>query len=114
MLLLRGGAYRHGSERAGIVGGAACRGALHGSAWRRRVHRARSGHETLHDLRRPAAGLPRFRARVLALSGSAGTTASATSRMQIKSAEFRASAPNLRGAPTWPVPEFAFIGRSNV
>lgn len=35
-------------------------------------------------------------------------------RMKIKSAEFKRSAPDLRSAPTWMWPEFAFIGRSNV
>lgn len=34
--------------------------------------------------------------------------------MKIKSAEFRLSAPDLKGCPKSAVPEFAFIGRSNV
>jgi GTP-binding protein len=34
--------------------------------------------------------------------------------MKIKSAEFAVSAPDLRSCPTWALPEFAFIGRSNV
>ncbi len=34
--------------------------------------------------------------------------------MKIKSADFETSAPNLRGCPNWNLPEFAFIGRSNV
>jgi GTP-binding protein len=34
--------------------------------------------------------------------------------MQIKSATFHISAPNIGGAPPWEMPEFAFIGRSNV
>jgi GTP-binding protein len=34
--------------------------------------------------------------------------------MKIKSAEFESSAPDLRSCPKWPLPEFAFIGRSNV
>ena len=34
--------------------------------------------------------------------------------MKIKSAEFKISAPELRDCPDWPLPEFAFIGRSNV
>lgn len=34
--------------------------------------------------------------------------------MKIKSAEFEVSAPDLRSCPTWALPEFAFIGRSNV
>lgn len=34
--------------------------------------------------------------------------------MKIKSVEFEISAPNLRGCPARPLPEFAFIGRSNV
>lgn len=34
--------------------------------------------------------------------------------MKIKSAEFETSAPGLRGCPRWNLPEFAFIGRSNV
>lgn len=34
--------------------------------------------------------------------------------MKIKSAEFEVSAPDLRACPTWALPEFAFIGRSNV
>ena len=34
--------------------------------------------------------------------------------MKIKSAEFEISAPDLRSCPTWALPEFAFIGRSNV
>ncbi len=34
--------------------------------------------------------------------------------MQIKSAVFHISAANTAGAPTWELPEFAFIGRSNV
>jgi GTP-binding protein len=34
--------------------------------------------------------------------------------MKIKSAEFEVSAPNVRACPTWALPEFAFIGRSNV
>lgn len=34
--------------------------------------------------------------------------------MQIKSAAFHISAPNVGGAPAWDMPEFAFIGRSNV
>jgi GTP-binding protein len=35
-------------------------------------------------------------------------------RMQIKSAEFVTSAKGLAGCPVWDLPEFAFIGRSNV
>jgi GTP-binding protein len=34
--------------------------------------------------------------------------------MKIKSAEFEISAPDLRSCPKWALPEFAFIGRSNV
>ncbi len=34
--------------------------------------------------------------------------------MKIKSAEFEVSAPDLRSCPRWALPEFAFIGRSNV
>ncbi len=34
--------------------------------------------------------------------------------MKIKSAEFEISAPTLERAPRWALPEFAFIGRSNV
>lgn len=34
--------------------------------------------------------------------------------MKIKSAEFEISAPDLRSCPAWALPEFAFIGRSNV
>jgi GTP-binding protein len=34
--------------------------------------------------------------------------------MKIKSAEFELSAPDLNGSPKWVLPEFAFIGRSNV
>lgn len=34
--------------------------------------------------------------------------------MKIKSAEFEISAPELRLCPAWALPEFAFIGRSNV
>jgi GTP-binding protein len=34
--------------------------------------------------------------------------------MKIKSAVFEVSAPELRSCPVWAVPEFAFIGRSNV
>lgn len=34
--------------------------------------------------------------------------------MKIKSAEFETSAPTLATAPRWALPEFAFIGRSNV
>ncbi len=34
--------------------------------------------------------------------------------MKIKSAEFELSAPDLRACPKWALPEFAFIGRSNV
>ena len=34
--------------------------------------------------------------------------------MKIKSAEFEISAPDLRACPRWALPEFAFIGRSNV
>ena len=34
--------------------------------------------------------------------------------MKIKSAEFEVSAPDVRSCPTWALPEFAFIGRSNV
>jgi GTP-binding protein len=34
--------------------------------------------------------------------------------MKIKSATFEVSAPELRGCPRWALPEFAFIGRSNV
>ena len=34
--------------------------------------------------------------------------------MKIKSAEFEVSAPELRSCPKWALPEFAFIGRSNV
>jgi GTP-binding protein len=34
--------------------------------------------------------------------------------MKIKSAEFEVSAPDLRSCPQWALPEFAFIGRSNV
>jgi GTP-binding protein len=35
-------------------------------------------------------------------------------RMKILSADFETSAANLRGCPNWNLPEFAFIGRSNV
>ncbi len=34
--------------------------------------------------------------------------------MKIKSAEFEISAPDLKSCPRWQLPEFAFIGRSNV
>jgi len=34
--------------------------------------------------------------------------------MKIKTAEFEVSAPTLRSCPEWALPEFAFIGRSNV
>ncbi len=34
--------------------------------------------------------------------------------MKIKTAEFEVSAPDLRSCPEWALPEFAFIGRSNV
>ncbi len=34
--------------------------------------------------------------------------------MKIKTAEFELSAPDLRACPKWALPEFAFIGRSNV
>jgi GTP-binding protein len=34
--------------------------------------------------------------------------------MKIKSAEFEVSSPDLRACPTWALPEFALIGRSNV
>ena len=34
--------------------------------------------------------------------------------MKINSSEFETSAPNLDGCPAWALPEFAFIGRSNV
>ena len=34
--------------------------------------------------------------------------------MKIKSSEFETSAPGLRSCPNWNLPEFAFIGRSNV
>jgi GTP-binding protein len=34
--------------------------------------------------------------------------------MKIKTAEFHISAPELRACPNWNLPEFAFIGRSNV
>jgi GTP-binding protein len=34
--------------------------------------------------------------------------------MKIRSAAFAVSAPDLRSCPTWALPEFAFIGRSNV
>ena len=34
--------------------------------------------------------------------------------MKINSTEFRQSAPDLASCPRWPLPEFAFIGRSNV
>jgi len=34
--------------------------------------------------------------------------------MKINSAEFKMSAPDLRGCPEWALPEFALIGRSNV
>jgi GTP-binding protein len=34
--------------------------------------------------------------------------------MKIKSAEFEVSAPDIRASPKWALPEFAFIGRSNV
>lgn len=34
--------------------------------------------------------------------------------MKIKSAAFEVSAPDLRSCPRWALPEFAFIGRSNV
>lgn len=34
--------------------------------------------------------------------------------MKIKSATFEISAPDLRACPRWALPEFAFIGRSNV
>ncbi len=34
--------------------------------------------------------------------------------MKIKTAEFEVSAPDLRLCPEWVLPEFAFIGRSNV
>jgi GTP-binding protein len=34
--------------------------------------------------------------------------------MKVTSAEFKSSAPRLDGCPAWALPEFAFIGRSNV
>jgi ribosome biogenesis GTP-binding protein YsxC/EngB len=34
--------------------------------------------------------------------------------MKILSADFETSSPHLRGCPNWNLPEFAFIGRSNV
>lgn len=34
--------------------------------------------------------------------------------MKIKSAEFDVSSPDLKSCPRWALPEFAFIGRSNV
>jgi GTP-binding protein len=34
--------------------------------------------------------------------------------MKIKSAEFQISAPDVASCPQWGVPEFAFVGRSNV
>src|SRR5947209_7821469 len=34
--------------------------------------------------------------------------------MKIKSAVFEVSAPDLKSCPKWALPEFAFIGRSNV
>ena len=34
--------------------------------------------------------------------------------MKITSADFVQSAPDLKSCPRWPLPEFAFIGRSNV
>ena len=34
--------------------------------------------------------------------------------MKIKTAVFETSAPDLRACPSWALPEFAFIGRSNV
>lgn len=34
--------------------------------------------------------------------------------MKINSAAFKVSAPDLRACPEWALPEFAFIGRSNV
>ena len=34
--------------------------------------------------------------------------------MKINSAVFRQSAPDLASCPRWPLPEFAFVGRSNV
>ena len=34
--------------------------------------------------------------------------------MKIKSADFVESSPDLKSCPRWPLPEFAFIGRSNV
>lgn len=34
--------------------------------------------------------------------------------MKIKSAEFEISSPDLKSCPRWQLPEFAFIGRSNV
>ena len=34
--------------------------------------------------------------------------------MKIKSAVFDVSAPDLKSCPAWALPEFAFIGRSNV
>ena len=34
--------------------------------------------------------------------------------MKIQSAEFEVSAPDLEACPAWALPEFAFIGRSNV
>ena len=34
--------------------------------------------------------------------------------MKIRSADFELSAPDLRSCPRWALPEFAFIGRSNV
>ena len=34
--------------------------------------------------------------------------------MKIKTAEFNVSAPDLKSCPNSPLPEFAFIGRSNV
>ncbi len=43
-----------------------------------------------------------------------GRLARQASSMKIKSAVFDLSAPDLKSCPKWALPEFAFIGRSNV
>ena len=67
-----GRAHRGRRCRAGVDGGRARRPALHGAAWRRRVRRAGSRDEALHDLRAATAGLPRLRARQWTLPRRAG------------------------------------------
>jgi GTP-binding protein len=62
--------------------------------------------------------LPRFPTRRGALSpdpaAAGGRPATGLLPMKIKTAAFETSAPDLRSCPKWVLPEFAFIGRSNV